>query len=161
MEPERYGYRSKALRRTTPSPIAPATMILRTNARSPAPRRILITGMLAVALGTSGCGDNSIDLPGLYRQEIIQGNIIDREMLGQIKFGMEKRKVRFILGTPLLLDPFHEGRWDYIYVHHSGSGDDAIRQQISLHFKDDRLEMIEGDIDPSVAEEINRRIKQR
>ncbi len=117
--------------------------------------------MLAAVLGVSGCGDNSIDLPGLYRQEIIQGNIIDRQMLGQLEFGMEKRKVRFILGTPLLLDPFHEGRWDYIYVHHSGSGDDAIRQQISLYFKDDRLEMIEGDIDPSVAEEINRRIKQQ
>ncbi len=117
--------------------------------------------MLAMTLGASGCSDNSINLPGLYRQEIIQGNIIDRQMLGQLEFGMEKRKVRFILGTPLLLDPFHEGRWDYIYVHHSGSGNDTIRQQISLFFEDDKLQMIEGDIDPEVAEEINRRIKQQ
>ncbi len=122
--------------------------------------------MLAVAmamagiLSIGGCGDNSIDFPGLYRQEIIQGNIIDSQMLEQVEIGMEKRKVRFILGTPLLLDPFHEGRWDYIYVHHSGSGDDAIRQRISLYFKDDKLERIDGDIDPAVAEEINERIKQ-
>ena len=89
-------------------------------------------------------------LPGIYRIDIQQGNIVDQEMLDQIEIGMERRKVRFILGTPLLVDPFNQGRWDYVYSLRRGSGEEA-RQRVSVYFVDDRLARIEAHLDPGIA----------
>ena len=50
-----------------------------------------------------------------YRMEIQQGNIFDQSTLDQVKVGMTKKQVRFLLGTPLVSDPFHANRWDYFY----------------------------------------------
>jgi len=36
-------------------------------------------------------------------------------MIDQLKPGMTKRQVRFVLGTPLIDDPFANDRWDYYY----------------------------------------------
>ena len=89
-------------------------------------------------------------IPGVYRIDIQQGNIVDGESLDQLEIGMERRKVSFILGTPLLVDPFHQDRWDYYYSLRPGSG--AVqRQHITLHFVDDRLARIENRLQPEVA----------
>ena len=50
-----------------------------------------------------------------YRMEIQQGNLFDQSTLDQVKVGMTKKQVRFLLGTPLVNDPFHVNRWDYFY----------------------------------------------
>jgi outer membrane protein assembly factor BamE len=55
-------------------------------------------------------------LPETYRLDISQGNEITPDMLLEIKPGMNKSQVRFVLGTPLIQDSFHKNRWDYIYV---------------------------------------------
>ena len=47
-------------------------------------------------------------LPGVYKIDVIQGNVITQEMINQLRPGMDKRQVKFILGTPLLVDPFHK-----------------------------------------------------
>ena len=82
------------------------------------------------------------DIPGVYRIDIQQGNIIDREMVDQLEIGMERSKVRFILGTPLLADPFNQDRWDYVYSLRRGSGEE-VRQRVTVYFADDRLVRIE------------------
>ena len=82
------------------------------------------------------------ELPGVYRIDIQQGNIVDRQTLDQIEIGMERSKVRFIMGTPLLVDPFNLDRWDYFYSLRHGSGEE-VRQRVTLHFVDDRLARIE------------------
>ena len=89
-------------------------------------------------------------IPGIYRVDIQQGNAVDREMLDQLEIGMDRRKVRFILGTPLLADPFHQDRWDYVYSFRTGS-EPAVRQRVSLHFVDDRLARIEDHLDPDAV----------
>ena len=88
--------------------------------------------------------------PGVYRIDIQQGNVVDKEMLDRIEIGMERRKVLFILGTPLLVDPFSQGRWDYVYSLRRGSGEE-VRQRVSVYFIDDRLVRIEDRLDPGVA----------
>ena len=93
------------------------------------------------------------EIPGVYRIDIQQGNIVDREMLDQLEIGMEPRKVRFILGTPLLVDPFNQNRWDYIYSLRRGSGED-VRQRVTLYFVDDRLARIEDHLDPAAVQEL-------
>ena len=56
-------------------------------------------------------------IPGVtpFRIEIQQGNYISQEAVSQLKLGMTKEQVRFVLGTPLVADIFHENRWDYVY----------------------------------------------
>ena len=57
-------------------------------------------------------------LPGIkvYRIEIQQGNYITQEMVAQLKNGMTREQVRYVLGTPLVTDIFHADRWDYVFT---------------------------------------------
>ena len=97
---------------------------------------------LLACLGVSACSGK---IPGIYRIPIQQGNVITVEMLQKLELGMDKRKVSFILGTPLVTDAFHLDRWDYFYSYEPGSG--AREQQTaSLFFEEDRLTRIDANI---------------
>lgn len=95
-------------------------------------------------MALSACGGNAI--PGVYRIDIPQGNIITQEMLDQLKPGMSKSQVRFLLGTPLLVDVFHQDRWDYLYSYQPG-GKDRLQRRVSVFFSDDKLTRLEGDVE--------------
>lgn len=86
-------------------------------------------------------------VPGIYRADIHQGNIIEQEMIDQLKPGMNKRQVRHIMGSPLLIDTFHQERWDYFY---SLKQDGELQEQkrISLFFEGEKLARLEGDLMP-------------
>src|SRR3954471_23306104 len=73
--------------------------------------------LIALLLLLAGCSRVPI-LPGLtpYRMDIQQGNYVTQDMVGKLKPGMSRAQVRFALGTPLVVDPFHSDRWDYVYV---------------------------------------------
>lgn len=83
--------------------------------------------------------------PLVYRIDIQQGNEITQAMLNKLRVGMDERQVKFIMGTPLLIDPFHPDRWEYLYFNQEG-GDDAESRHISLYFKDKKLSHIKGDV---------------
>lgn len=100
---------------------------------------------LAVLSGCSSEGDRK--LPGVYRVDVQQGNIIQQEMLDKLRPGMDRNQVRFIMGTPAIADPFHADRWDYIFTLSRG-GRTREQRQVTLHFKDDRLTHVSGDIVP-------------
>lgn len=85
-----------------------------------------------------------------YRLDVQQGNVITQEMVDKLEPGMDKRKVEFILGTPLVTDVFNRDRWDYVYTFKSGGGEMAERRLI-LFFENERLARIEGDIQPRVG----------
>ncbi len=77
------------------------------------------TLFILVAIGTlSACG--FVGFPGVYKIDVEQGNIVTQEMADQLKPGMSRRQVRFILGTPLVEDTFNQDRWDYPYVKRNG-----------------------------------------
>ena len=84
----------------------------------------------------------------IYRVEVQQGNVVTQEMVDQLKIGMSRRQVRFILGTPLIADPFHQDRWDYYYSHLSGKRG-TERRILSVFFKDDALAEFRGDVAPT------------
>lgn len=105
-------------------------------------RPLLVIAMVMVFMIVAGCGNK---LPGVYRLDIQQGNVITQEMLDQLELGMDRRKVRFILGTPLVTDPFNQNRWDYLYSFQEGGGD-RVQRHVSLLFESDLLIRIEGDI---------------
>ena len=89
-----------------------------------------------------------MDFPGVYKIGIAQGNIITQEMVDQLRPGMTKRQVIFVMGTPLVRDPYHQDRWDYIYNFQPGGG---IRGQerVSVFFIEDELVSFTGDFVPS------------
>ena len=111
-------------------------------------RFILIFIALCLLCACSRSYDGGFNAPLLHKIDIQQGNVVDQEMLDQLKPGMDKKQVKFIMGTPVLIDPFHNERWEYIYSFQEGG---TVREQrhITLHFENDKLAYISGDIEIS------------
>lgn len=115
-------------------------------------RKLLILFSLIASLFLSGCSSDPIvnRLPFVYRIDIQQGNVITQDMVDQLRMGMSKRQVQFILGAPLLTDPFHAQRWDYVYIYEPGSHgkSETTEQRLTLLFDDDRVIAISGTLKP-------------
>lgn len=77
-----------------------------------------------------------------HKVEVHQGNLILPEMREKIKVGMTQPQIRAVLGTPLVSDPFHASRWDYVYRHQQG-GKLLEKQRLTLYFEEDRLVRID------------------
>ncbi len=86
-------------------------------------------------------------LPKVYKMDIQQGNEIDAEMLLKLKPGMTKNQVRFVLGTPLIQDSFHNNRWDYLYAMRK-DGKLIEKRHVILNFDKDLLKSITGEVIP-------------
>ncbi|EED34447.1 outer membrane lipoprotein OmlA [Luminiphilus syltensis NOR5-1B] len=104
-----------------------------------------------MALLLTGCGSN-FGFPGVYRIDVEQGNVITEEMVQQLKPGMSPRQVRFIMGTPLIEDTFHENRWDYRYTLRNGI-DTLEQHRLTVFFEDEVLVNLEGTLLPDWAQE--------
>lgn len=89
----------------------------------------------------------SVLLSGCYHLDIYQGNMVSQEMVSQLKPGMTKRQVTYIMGAPLLTDPFHDNRWDYVYSNQPG-GEDRVEKKVTLLFREDELSSLVGDYKP-------------
>lgn len=121
--------------------------------------KLLISLAATASLTVGGCGlmpGNSVgdgivhaldQLPLIYRPTIQQGNVVTQEVVNRLEPGMSKRQVRYALGTPMLVDVFHQDRWDFVYTKGVGSTPDEIKR-VTLYFEDDRLTRIEGDYRP-------------
>jgi outer membrane protein assembly factor BamE len=103
---------------------------------------------LIASLTCTACGTVLSNLPGIYKLDIEQGNMLDQSMIDQLRPNMSKRQVQFIMGTPMIVDIFHDERWDYIYSKEP-SGEDRVQKRVSLYFKGDNLQSVQGDFRPS------------
>lgn len=123
-------------------------------------QKLFISGFCAASLFLGGCssleemGSAMPDMSGMfdgvpliYRPEVQQGNVVTQEMVDKLQPGMNRRQVTYIMGTPLLVDAFHQDRWDYIYTRETGGGA-GNKERISLYFEDDTLIRVEGDFRP-------------
>jgi outer membrane protein assembly factor BamE len=90
-----------------------------------------------------------------HRIDIQQGNFVSGEMVAQLKEGMTPAQVRFLLGTPLLIDTFHTERWDYLFRLQKGNGE-LTSSHVTIFFKDNRLVRFEGGDLPTEKEYISR-----
>jgi outer membrane protein assembly factor BamE len=79
-----------------------------------------------------------------YRINIQQGNFVSQEMLTRIQPGMTREQVRFALGTPLLTDPFHSARWDYLFRLQKPDGQ-VTNNRVIIYFEDNRVARIVND----------------
>ncbi|MBJ9978089.1 outer membrane protein assembly factor BamE [Pseudomonas sp. S75] len=103
---------------------------------------LTLVGLLALA----GCS-----FPGVYKIDIQQGNVVTQDMIDQLRPGMTRRQVRFIMGNPLLQDTFNTNRWDYLYSLQPGGGK-RQQERMSVNFNDsDQLVSLSGDFMPGVS----------
>ena len=114
-------------------------------------RTLLLALVAAAALpGCKSLVSEAPKVPGItpYRMVIQQGNFISQEMVQQLKPGMTKEQVRFVLGTPLVTDIFHADRWDYVFFREMPDGKKEQRN-LSVVFEKDRLARVLGDLMPA------------
>lgn len=81
----------------------------------------------------------------VYRANISQGNLVKEEDLDQVALEMTRSQVRFLLGTPMVDDPFHRDRWDYVYYLKIGRQDAGFKRWVTIHFEDDVVSKIVKD----------------
>ena len=117
---------------------------------------LLISGCSTVVDTAGTIGDaipNALEhTPLFYKIDVQQGNSIEQPMISRLQPGMSKNQVQFIMGTPMLVDVFHQDRWDYYYSLKRGNGK-LEKSHIALFFEDDRLVRTEGDMRPVPMDE--------
>lgn len=104
---------------------------------------------LFVVLGSTlmvGCG-SSVPVIKPFRLDIQQGNVVTSKMLLQLRPGMTKSQVKFIMGTPLVVDSFHTNRWDYFYQLRQ-AGKIVEQRRVILDFEKELLARVRGDVVP-------------
>jgi outer membrane protein assembly factor BamE len=97
------------------------------------PAPALAAAMLA-AVAATGC---------VYRMDIQQGNLLDAEQVEQVEVGMTRSQVRFLLGTPMVIDSFDTERWDYVYSLRRGHSRKVERRHLVVWFEGDKVARIE------------------
>ncbi len=95
--------------------------------------RAALLGATAAAL-LSGC---------VYRLDTQQGNILDSSQIEQVQVGMTRSQVRFVLGTPMIADPFDQSRWDYVYWQRRGTSGRVSKTQVTVWFEGDEVARID------------------
>ena len=105
--------------------------------------RLLAVPFFLLSLLLAAC--SSMSTPQPYRIDVQQGNVITQEMVAQLKPGLTRDQVKFILGSPLVADMFHTDRWDYVYMLQPGKGE-VQRRRLTVIFEDNKLARLAGDV---------------
>jgi outer membrane protein assembly factor BamE len=112
-------------------------------------------GTLLLATVLSGCSS----VPRIvneYKIDVQQGNVLTQEMVSQLKPGLTKDQVRFILGTPVLIDVFHPNRWDYVYRLQKGNtGAVEMRKFTAFFDANEKLARVSGDVTAAQESDAN------
>ena len=102
------------------------------------------TSIIAVALSLSACSS------WVYRIDIPQGNYLEQKKIDKIQVGMTKEQVKFVLGSPVMIDTFDKDTWNYVYRFKSGRNEELNKQKsFTVKFEDDKLVSAEGDFELS------------
>ena len=88
----------------------------------------------------------------VYRMDIQQGNLLDAEQVEQLEVGMTRSQVRFLLGTPMVIDTFDANRWDYMYSLRFGRSREVTKRHLVVWFEGDTVTRIEEPIPVPRAE---------
>ncbi|UCV14369.1 outer membrane protein assembly factor BamE [Quatrionicoccus australiensis] len=90
-----------------------------------------------------------------YKIDIQQGNVLTQEMVAQLKPGQTREQVRFLLGSPMITDIFHQQRWDYVYRYQNGQTGRVDERKFVVFFDAaGRLERVAGDVEVASVEDL-------
>ena len=107
-----------------------------------------LISILAILLLLAAC--STVRFPGVHRITIQQGNVVTQQMIDEIRPGMTKRQVLFVMGNPIIDDSLDNERWDYIYTIQLAGGP-VFQRVLSLYFVEGTLSYFEGHFLPTEA----------
>lgn len=100
--------------------------------------------IITIALSLSACSS------WVYRIDIPQGNYLEQKSIDKIQVGMTKEQVKFVLGSPVVIDSFDQDTWNYIYRFKSGRSEKLnMQKNFTVKFEDDKLVSASGDFELS------------
>ena len=120
----------------------------------PRHRALAAAVLLAALAGCTSVDNYSRSLVNAitpYKVEVVQGNFVSREQVEALQKGMTREQVRNVMGTPLVTSLFHGDRWDYVFTLRR-RGVEAQKRHLSVFFKGDLMDRVEGDPMPSESE---------
>jgi outer membrane protein assembly factor BamE len=79
----------------------------------------------------------------VFKLDIQQGNLLEREQVDSVEVGMTRSQVRFLLGTPMIADPFDQSRWDYVFFYRNGKTGDSRKFMVVVWFDGDTVTKID------------------
>lgn len=100
----------------------------------------------------SACSTGWLHMPRVHKVTVQQGNVITQPMIDRLKPGMTRNQVLFVLGQPVMRNPFNDNRWDYVYTVEV-PGQFQNQTYLSLFFENDRLASFSGNYTPTSAKE--------
>lgn len=108
--------------------------------------RALASLMLLGMLG--GCqslqsSDSFLGIITPYKVEVVQGNVITKEQAALVQPGMSRAQVQDILGSPLIMDPFHADRWDFVFTIRR-QGTEPQQRNVVVHFEGEALKSMDA-----------------
>jgi outer membrane protein assembly factor BamE len=101
-----------------------------------------VLAILVFGLAAGGC---------VYRINIQQGNFLDQKAVDQVKDGMTRSQVRYLLGTPMVADSFNKERWDYIYYLKKGRSRHVDSRRVTVYFDGDKVANLDKPTDAEAA----------
>jgi outer membrane protein assembly factor BamE len=111
--------------------------------------RLLIgSAVILACLLQAACSMPSFRLPRLHKVAIQQGNVITQRMIDQLKPGLTREQVTFIMGEPISRNSFDDSRWDYLYSIEV-PGEYLERKRLSIYFDGDIVTHFDGDYSPT------------
>lgn len=105
-----------------------------TESRTMRSATLLPAAAIVLGLAAGGC---------VYRVNIPQGNYLEAKMLDQVQVGMTRSQVRYVLGTPMISDPFHPDQWNYLYYFKDGKSRKVDRRLVVVYFADEKVAKID------------------
>jgi outer membrane protein assembly factor BamE len=105
--------------------------------------------LAAAAIWLAGC---------VYRPTIQQGNLLQLDEIEQVKVGMTRSQVRYVLGTPMVSDPFQPDRWDYVYTLQKGNDKHVDRAHFVVLFEQDKVVRVDR-LDLPEESEVAKRVR--
>ncbi len=111
-------------------------------------RTLLVITVAALLL--SACSVPRIGLPRVHKVSVQQGNVITQDMIDQLKPGMTRSQVAYVMGEPVFRNAFDDNRWDYIYTLQI-PGYYEEQKRVSLYFENEVLAYFTGDYAPTTA----------
>jgi outer membrane protein assembly factor BamE len=131
------------------------TVDRRSNTLDPMPPKSRCA-LLALVLLLPGCAAVQNFSLRPYRMNVQQGNFLETRDIDQIQVGMTQSQVRFLIGTPMVADPFNANRWDYVFFFKVGRTRNEVTSHVTIWFEDDRVVRIDRpmELEDTIPEDI-------
>ena len=77
----------------------------------------------------------TLSLTACFKPEIRQGNFLTTDTVALLKPGMSQAQVAAIMGRPMVQDPFHQQRWDYVRWVNPNDGNPIQNWRVTVFFE--------------------------